>query len=465
MGKKIVIAILAGILVVLITQTMDADPDAGLIAGQARVSLRSTPATLSENEVQEMLKRRGFYDNTLNRAGHFANEYESRTIYGNQVVLDHATGLMWFQSGEGMGIRYLERWIEELNWRGYAGCHDWRLPTVEEAASLLENKKSNGDLYIDAKFSVGLARIWTCDDVGDRPGHKWVVNFREGSVHGSQVPHDFLPVRSGLTVPEIKPPVPPANLCTKSVDVKGVKVELVWVPAGEFMVGDDEGYNTFRHKVKISRGFWMGKYEVTQGLWMKVMGGNPSAVKSGENYPVESVSWMDCQDFLRKLNALTGGKFRLPTEAEWEYACRAGTEGRFFWGMDPSLACQYANVSDLSRYREYPYLQVRIKNSPRKEFDCEDGYVESAPVGSFKPNAFGLHDMLGNVAEWCSDWAYRSYKDTPSVDPQGPSKGERRVVRGSSCGSGAVGGTCSWRWSDPPSRRNRYTGFRLAEDE
>jgi formylglycine-generating enzyme required for sulfatase activity len=154
------------------------------------------------------------------------------------------------------------------------------------------------------------------------------------------------------------------------------------------------------HTVRISKAFWLGKTEVTQGLWQAVMGSNPSYFKSGDNYPVEQVSWDDCQSFITKLNQMVGGNaFRLPTEGEWEYACRAGTTGDRYGNID-SIAWYSSNSGSTTR-----------------------------PVGQKQANGWGLYDTLGNVWEWCQDW-YGGYSSSYQTDPTGPASGAGRVRRG-----------------------------------
>ncbi len=160
-----------------------------------------------------------------------------------------------------------------------------------------------------------------------------------------------------------------------------------------------------QHEVTISKPFYMGKYEVTQAQWQAVMGNNPSYF-NGNNLPVDGVSWNDCQDFIQKLNQLGQGTFRLPTEAEWEYACRAGTTTRFYWGDDPS----YAQIKDYGWYDG---------NSGGKTHE----------VGAKLPNKFGLFDMSGNVYELCQDW-YGKYSSGTHIDPAGAVNGSLRVLRG-----------------------------------
>jgi formylglycine-generating enzyme required for sulfatase activity len=176
---------------------------------------------------------------------------------------------------------------------------------------------------------------------------------------------------------------------------RGMRYEMVLVPAGEFRMGSDskEAFDDERpvHTVMISRPFWLGRTEVSQELWQAVMGTNPSRFKDGGDYPVEEVSWSKCQDFIQSLNQMLGSDaFRLPTEAEWEYACRAGTGGD-----------RYGELDAIAWYRE---------NSAGR----------THPVGLKQPNAFGLFDMLGNVWEWCWDLYSFPYPSGYQVDPTGP---------------------------------------------
>jgi len=207
----------------------------------------------------------------------------------------------------------------------------------------------------------------------------------------------------------------------KAIDLgEGVTLDLVWIPPGEFMMGSlasEEGriYTEGpRHRVKITNGFWMGKYEVTQEQWEVIMGENPSLYKGNTN-PVELVSWNDCQDFVNKLSLKLNIDFRLPSEAEWEYACRAGTDTAFHYG--DNLSSTQANFNGNSPYGKAPkgpYLN------------------KTTPVGSYSPNTWGLYDMHGNVPEWCQD-LFAKYPKWLQIDPKGPSFGESRIMRGGAC--------------------------------
>ncbi|MCR5574330.1 MAG: formylglycine-generating enzyme family protein [Bacteroidaceae bacterium] len=222
--------------------------------------------------------------------------------------------------------------------------------------------------------------------------------------------------------------------------VNGVSFTMVQVEGGTFMMGasddDSDAFSNERpqHEVTLSS-FAIGQTEVTQALWMAVMGENPSYFK-GDDRPVEFVSWNDCQTFIQKLNELTGKNFRLPTEAEWEYAARGGNQSQGY---------KYAGSNNLGNVAWY------IDNS---------GYT-AQEVGTKLPNELGLYDMSGNVLEWCQDW-YGDYSSTAQTNPQGPSTGSDRVLREGSWLNFARSCRVSHRFHDSPSYRSNNLGFRLA---
>ena len=230
-----------------------------------------------------------------------------------------------------------------------------------------------------------------------------------------------------------------------SIPVKnGITIDMVKVEAGTFMMGatsemqdpyDDE---KSVHQVTLTNDYYMGKYEVTQALWKAVMGSNPSNFK-GDYLPVEMVSWDDCQEFIGKLNSMTGRKFRLPTEAEWEYAARGGKKSR---------SCQYSgssNIADVAWYKD---------NSGNK----------THPVGTKQANELGFYDMTGNVWEWCQDWYY-SYVSSSQTNPRGAVSGSYRVYRGGSWYYNARCCRSSYRYCAAPDCRYYYLGLRLVLSE
>ena len=230
-----------------------------------------------------------------------------------------------------------------------------------------------------------------------------------------------------------------------SIPVKdGISIDMVRVEAGTFTMGataemeDPMDWEKPTHRVTLTNDYYIGKYEVTQALWQAVMGNNPSYFK-GDNLPVEYVSWDDCQDFLSKLNRITGKTFRLPTEAEWEYAARGGNKSRGY---------QYSgsnNLLDVAWFRD---------NSGSK----------THPVGKKQANELGLYDMTGNVLEWCQDW-YGSYVSSSQTNPTGAFSGFFRVFRGGSWYGNAGNCRSSCRDSYNPGNRNFDLGLRLVLSE
>lgn len=247
---------------------------------------------------------------------------------------------------------------------------------------------------------------------------------------------------------EEKPVVPTKDSPTAQTVKNSIGMEFVLIPAGEFLMGCSDGDRECdpnenpQHRVKISKPFYLGKYEVTQGQWEKVMGSNPSKFKDcGTDCPVENVSWNETQNFIEKLcspertffEIITFRKkckYRLPAEAEWEYAARAGTN-----------TARYGNLDEISWYD---------KNSGNTTHQ----------VGKKKPNAFELYDMLGNVWEWTDDW-YGGYQNGSKTDPKGSETGSLHVLRGGSWYDIAQGSRSSYRGIPNPGSRFNDVGFRL----
>jgi formylglycine-generating enzyme required for sulfatase activity len=230
----------------------------------------------------------------------------------------------------------------------------------------------------------------------------------------------------------------------------GVSMKLVLIPAGKFLMGSpkteekrdsDDG----QHPVTISKAFYLGTTEVTQKQYQAVMGSNPSTLK-GDDLPVEKVSWNDAVEFCKKLSQKEGKAYRLPTEAEWEYACRAGTSTPFHTGA--TISTDQANYDG-----KYTYGNG-VKGVSRQK---------AVAVGSFKPNPWGLYDMHGNVFEWCSDW-YGKYPQGEATDPTGPKQGALRVLRGGSARDVPAACRSAHRSKNSPNGRYNLIGFRVALD-
>ena len=220
------------------------------------------------------------------------------------------------------------------------------------------------------------------------------------------------------------------------------------MPAGSFWMGSpddqpDRDPDEHRHRVEITRPFYLGRFEVTQGQWASVMDQQPSHFAGDDALPVDSVRWDAAVEFCTRLTAHTGRAVRLPTEAEWEYACRAGTDTRFSTG--DRLSPTEANF-DFTRNR------AAEGQSPEA----------TVPVGSYPPNAWGLYDMHGNVREWCFDWYRRDwYLESPATDPRGPQRGDFHVLRGG--GWDDYEGTCraAQRIGYKPGDREEAIGLRI----
>ena len=225
------------------------------------------------------------------------------------------------------------------------------------------------------------------------------------------------------------------------------------IPAGTFTMGSPEGEedredDETQHKVTISKAFYMQTTEVTQEQWKALMGTEPwqgeRYVKEGPDYVATYVSWDDAVAYCKKLSEKEGKTYRLPTEAEWEYACRAGTKTMWSFGDDEKV------LGDYAWYR-------------RNAWDIDEKYAHQ--VGLKKPNAFGLHDMHGNVYEWCHDYNDRDYyQQSPTNDPQGPAFGSFRVLRGGSWRNDSRSTRSALRSGDFADNRVNRTGFRVVRE-
>jgi formylglycine-generating enzyme len=304
------------------------------------------------------------------------------------------------------------------------------------------------------------------------------------------------------------------------VTTNSIGMKLVEIPAGEFTMGAEEDpedtLNAFpywnpkwlvgeipRHKVRITKAFLMARYEVslnefllfyhaanykieaerdekpswgydTEGRLVKsgrFRPWDPVGWKIGMDHPVIYVTWNDAVAFCAWLSKKEGKTYRLPTEAEWEYACRAGSNSRYYFGNNLEEIHRFANVADSARKALSPNIFIEPFDEELKQPETKfsapflghgDSYPWTAPVGKFEPNPFGLYDMHGNAMEWCSDWYDENYyQNSPVNDPQGPTTGTARVVRGGGYGVALIMLRSAHRDSAVPSYRGCHLGFRV----
>jgi formylglycine-generating enzyme required for sulfatase activity len=236
---------------------------------------------------------------------------------------------------------------------------------------------------------------------------------------------------------ETPPSTEPSNDFTNSIGIAFVKIE-----PGEFMMGSPDSEqgrsaDEVQHRVKLTKEFFLAKNLITQGQWKAIMGNNPSNFH-GDGLPVEMMPWGDADAFCKKLSEKEGRNYRLPTEAEWEFVCRAGTNTACYFGGDPEQLGDYAWWGLNSSFH-------------------------TQPVGLKKPNAWGLYDMVGNVRQWCSDW-YGDYPKADQVDPQGPVNGDSRVLRGGAFNEGPNHCRSANRNSSSPATGYNNVGFRPVLD-
>jgi sulfatase modifying factor 1 len=250
---------------------------------------------------------------------------------------------------------------------------------------------------------------------------------------------------SNQTSAEIPPAKTDSSAEGKPFAIADLSLEMLWVKPGTFEMGSPtteagRGSNEAEHNVTLTKGFYLGQYEVTQTQWEKVMGDNPSHFK-GANRPVEKVSWTEVTSFCEKLTEMeseagrlpAGMAYQLPTEAQWEYACRAGTRSAYSFGEN--LTSRQANIDEV--------------------------VDETTPVGNYPANPWGFHDMHGNVLEWCADW-YGDYPSGVVRDPVGPADGSYRVLRGGSWRNTANYARSANRYRYGPADSDLNLGFRLS---
>ncbi len=364
----------------------------------------------------------------------------------------------------------------------------------------------------DAEGQVSLLDLWR---YANRQTRSFVLHHRRGYVQTPElrgaITGDMVLARIPMRVDPPKPPPPlavapfSAQQARRHQDAwaehlgqpreieNSIGMKLVLIPPGEFMMGspedeegrwDDEGP---QHRVRITKPIYFGAHQVTVGAFRRFVsdtGYKTEAERDGEggwgwneaegklegrdpkyhwrnpgfsqtdDHPVVNVSWNDAVAFCEWLSGKEGREYRLPTEAEWEYACRAGTTTRYYHGDDAEGLAQVGNVADAEAKKKFPRWTT---------ISASDGYVFTAPVGRFRANGFGLYDMHGNVWEWCSDWYdAKYYANSPVDDPQGPTSGSGRVLRGGSWLNDPGRCRSASRGRGTPDSRHSYPGFRVA---
>lgn len=282
--------------------------------------------------------------------------------------------------------------------------------------------------------------------------------YLAGQTPATQTQVSMAPVPGAKPVTESVSPPSPRQGDTWTEPTTGM--EFVWVPGGCFQMGTNNGPSDEKplHEVCVD-GFWMGKYEVTNAQYRRYKADHFNKGRylgislNGDRQPVVYVSWSAAKTYADWLSSKGNGSFRLPTEAEWEYAARAGTATKRYWGDGDEEACRYANTADQTAKKKWADWMA---------FDCTDGYAVSAPVGSFRPNRFGLYDMMGNVWEWCHDRydksAYSKHFRNNPVSTDGSS---HRVLRGGCWHDGPGAVRSANRSKNEPDYTYYFAGFRL----
>lgn len=319
-----------------------------------------------------------------------------------------------------------ELYANTIGWNNF-----WNIIELDNTIILIGDVNNDGEINI-ADINA-IINVILCDI-----GNQWADVNNDGEVNIADV---------NMVIGIILGDTPSTPSTSQTFTVNGVTFKMVTIEGGSFTMGatSEQGNDAYNwenpaHKVNITS-FRIGQTEVTQELWLAVMGNNPSGAFSGDlNRPVGGVSWSDCQVFIQKLNELTGKTFRLPTEAEWEFAARGGNKSNGY---------KYSGSNSINEVAWWGFGS-----------DGNSGYGTN-PVATKKPNELGLYDMSGNVFEWCEDW-YGSYSSLEQTDPRGPDSGNNRTYRGGSWIDLATYCRVSCRSNDSPTRRYHGLGLRLA---
>ncbi len=315
----------------------------------------------------------------------------------------------------------------------------------------------------------------------------WKERRRPGPAAPPSAEKTVIHLPAADSTPTLAPPL--RSVTNPPIWTNSIGMQFTLIPAGDFTMGAPEyevGPGSFEqlHHVRITKSFYLGTYSVTRGQFAKFAAaadfkggkggigftGNPKVpydwrldftwrtpgFHQTDDHPVVEVSWHDATAFCDWLSSQEGKKYRLPTEAEWEYACRAGTTTTYFFGDNAEDLVKYANLSDATLKEQFPAATT---------IAASDGYAFTAPMGSFRPNRFGLYDMLGNVWQWCSDsYGGYYYQDSPADDPQGPPADSNRVFRGGSWSSMPDQCRCACRANALARNSSCDIGFRVVRE-
>ena len=380
--------------------------------------------------------------------------------YGRGVEKDYAEAIKWYRKAAEQGQEKAQCALGNCYYHGrgvekdYAEAVKWYRKSAEQGYAVGQCNLGNCYYYgrgVEKDYAEAVKLYRKSADQGYEKAIKILEELGE-------MTEDFTPLL------ELQESTQTTNQTTANASqssgtkagerlvkvINGVEFAFRWCPAGTFIMGSPtsesrHGDGEMQHRVTLTKGFWMMETEVTQKQWKAVMGSNPSYFK-GDDLPVEAVSWKDCQKFCKKCAQL-GFPVQLPTEAQWEYACRAGSTTAYFWGN--ALNGDKANCDGnypCGTTTKGPYLE------------------KTTPVGSYQPNSWGLYDMHGNVWEWCQDWD-GDYPSGGVTDPTGPSSGSSRVYRGGSWSDGARNCRSAIRHNLAPGDRGNILGFRLVKGQ
>lgn len=337
---------------------------------------------------------------------------------------------------------------------------------AEIKKNLLENAKKN--FYIaqnmdqDQNISKeDKAKAWDCYLKDNRASGYEITRAEDRMIFWK----NFKAIPQSTPVPQIKVKDFTASGANYAEDLgNGIKLEMIWIPGGSFDMGSNDGDNDEKplHRVTLD-GFWMGKFEITNEQYRcfkpdHSSGDYKKLTLNDNKQPVVNITWDDAKFFIDWINNRSGKKYSLPTEAQWEYACKAGSSSTRYWGDVEDKIGEYSNIADRTIKKQFIDWTWPIA-------DTNDRFAVTAPVGQYKPNKFGLYDMLGNVMEWCQDsYDDKYYKESPSENPQGPASGPYRVIRGGSWQSAPRYCRASDRDKRLPGRRPDPFGFRVVRN-